>query len=66
MVGVVSRGTTPNGVGMVIAKIEPLAGSPCVPPTEMEGREFQIGHVMIHQIPMGDGVGSSISVRRGI
>ena len=52
-----------NGVGRVVAKVEPLAGPPLVSPSEVECPVFKIGRVTVHQIPQGSSVGFSTGRR---
>ena len=63
LVGWVSRGTSSNGVGRVVAKIEPLAGLPSVPSVEREGSKLQVGHIAVHQVPQGSSVGFGMGRR---
>ena len=61
MVGWVSQDTPSDGVGGVVASVEPLAGPPLVSPPEVERPVFKIGRVTVHRIPQGSGVGFSTS-----
>ena len=61
MVGRISQDSSSDGVGGMVTSVEPLAGPPLISPPEVERSVFKIGHVTVHRIPQGSGVGFSTS-----
>ena len=59
MVGGITQNTSSDGVGGMVASVEPLAGPPLVSPPEVECSVFKIGRVTVHRIPQGLSVGFS-------
>ena len=61
LIGWVPQTTSSDGVGRVVASIEPLAGPPLVSPPEVERSVFKIGRVMVHWVPQGASIGFGAS-----